>query len=68
MNGGATEQKSCQMKSIAINNMEWIESITKRKKKKTQSELFMSAFYIMKPETTLSVPALYYICRTKVMK
>lgn len=67
MNGGATEQKSCQMKSIAINNMEWIESITKRKKK-TQSELFMSAFCIMKPETTLSVLALYYICRTKVMK
>lgn len=28
----------------------------------------MSAFHIMKPETTRSVAALYYICRTKVMK
>ena len=34
MNGRATLQKSCQMKSIVINNMKWIESITKRKKKK----------------------------------
>lgn len=34
MNGGATKQKSCQMKSIVINNMKWIKSITKRKKKK----------------------------------
>lgn len=43
-NGSATQQKSRQMKSIVINNMEWIESITKKKakakkKKKQISEL-----------------------------
>lgn len=34
MNDRATKQTSCQMKSIVINNMKWIESITKRKQEK----------------------------------
>lgn len=38
MNGGAVLEKSGQMKSIVINNMKWIESITKREEKETRAE------------------------------
>lgn len=70
----AAPHSRSQMKSIVINNMEWIESITKRKQKKTKKTNKSRSWIIHKcishDETWNHTRrgCAWAICRTKVMK